>query len=555
MLLPRLVRLAISRFGHRVSEPEIKLLLVVLFALGGLATQAGSEAVLPAYVAGLVVAGVFLHDRVLMDRLRSIAFALLTPFFFLRAGTLISAPALIAGAGVIAVLLLVKLAAKMIGVWPIAAAFKLPRRERTYTTLLMATGLTFGSIAALFGLTHGLIDQTQYTELVTVVILSAFVPTLIAQQLFRPACWTPRRRKHSAKRTSRSSTTGPRGPARRGPTWGGLTKGPPGPGRISSSSVQAMNLEQVADELYALAPAAFTAARDEQAGQARASGDAGLAGAIRKLRRPTVSAWLVNLLAREDGGQVDDLLELGQSLREAQRALDGDRLRELSAQRRRLVAALTQEAQRLAAQAGQAVSAQVEREVQDTLEAALADQGMADAVRSGRLTKALSYAGLGEGIGVSDAVAVWPAPAARPPRRAAGAVAARAERPGRRPRDGSETKEAARARREAEAAERARQEAEAAERNRQDAAEDAREAQAGLDEAEQEVTGAREKHQALQRQIDELERQLDQIQGESAQALRILRQAERLRDVAARALDGALRRLAKAEAKVSQHPD
>jgi Kef-type K+ transport system membrane component KefB len=186
LLLPRLVRLAITRFGHRVSEPEIKLLLVVLFALGGLATQAGSEAVLPAYVAGLVVAGVFLHDRVLMDRLRSIAFALLTPFFFLRAGTLISAPALVTGAGVIGVLLLVKLAAKLVGVWPVAAAFKMPKRERTYTTLLMATGLTFGSIAALFGLTHGLISHDQYTELVTVVILSAFVPTLIAQQLFRP---------------------------------------------------------------------------------------------------------------------------------------------------------------------------------------------------------------------------------------------------------------------------------------------------------------------------------------------------------------------------------
>jgi len=88
---------------------------------------------------------------------------------------------------VIAVLLLVKLAAKLIGVWPVATAFKLPRRERTYTTLLMATGLTFGSIAALFGFTHNLIDRTQYTELVSVVILSAFVPTLIAQQLFQPA--------------------------------------------------------------------------------------------------------------------------------------------------------------------------------------------------------------------------------------------------------------------------------------------------------------------------------------------------------------------------------
>jgi Kef-type K+ transport system membrane component KefB len=186
LVLPRLLRLAIKYFGHRVSEPEIKLLLVVLFALGGLATQAGSEAVLPAYVAGLVIAGVFLHDRVLMDRLRSIAFALLTPFFFLRAGTLISAPALVTGAGVIVALLLVKLATKLIGVWPTATAFKIPPRERAYTTLLMATGLTFGSISALYGLTHHLISQSQYTELVTVVILSAFVPTLIAQQLFQP---------------------------------------------------------------------------------------------------------------------------------------------------------------------------------------------------------------------------------------------------------------------------------------------------------------------------------------------------------------------------------
>jgi Kef-type K+ transport system membrane component KefB len=184
--LPRVIRLVMTRLGQRVSEPEIKMLLLVLFALGGLATQAGSEAVLPAYLAGLVVAGVFLHDRVLMDRLRSIAFALLTPFFFLRAGTLISAPALVSGTGVIAALFGVKIVAKVIGVWPTAGAFRLPTRERAYTTLLMATGLTFGSISALFGLTHHLIDARQYTELVTVVILSAFVPTLIAQQLFQP---------------------------------------------------------------------------------------------------------------------------------------------------------------------------------------------------------------------------------------------------------------------------------------------------------------------------------------------------------------------------------
>jgi Kef-type K+ transport system membrane component KefB len=186
ILLPRVSRLVIQYFGHRVSEPEIKFLLVVLLGLGALASAAGSEAVLPAYIAGLVVAGIFVHDRVLVDRMRSIAFALLTPFFFLRAGLLISAGALASGAGVIGLLFVVKMATKGIGVWSVAAAFSIPRRERHYTTLLMATGLTFGSISALYGLTHNIISQTQYSELVSVVILSAFVPTLIAQRLFQP---------------------------------------------------------------------------------------------------------------------------------------------------------------------------------------------------------------------------------------------------------------------------------------------------------------------------------------------------------------------------------
>ena len=192
LVLPRATRYVIDRFGHRVSEPEVKFLLIVLFGLGGLATAAGSEAVLPAYVAGLVVAGVFMNDRVLVDRIRSIAFALLTPFFFLHAGLLISAPALVSGAGVIALLFGMKMLTKLLGVWPTASALRIPGRERTYMTLLMATGLTFGSISALFGLTHHLIDKTQYTELVTVVLLSALLPTLVAQQLFRPELPTER---------------------------------------------------------------------------------------------------------------------------------------------------------------------------------------------------------------------------------------------------------------------------------------------------------------------------------------------------------------------------
>jgi Kef-type K+ transport system membrane component KefB len=180
------LRWIMRTFGHRVSEPEIKFLLLVLMVLGALATAAGSEAVLPAYLIGLAVAGVFLGDRVLMDRMRSTAFALLTPFFFLRAGLLISLPALAGGLGVVAVLFATKVVAKVLGVWPVAAAFGVGRRDRNYITLLMATGLTFGSISALYGLNHGLINTTQYSELLTVVILSAVVPTLIAQRLFQP---------------------------------------------------------------------------------------------------------------------------------------------------------------------------------------------------------------------------------------------------------------------------------------------------------------------------------------------------------------------------------
>lgn len=180
------LKFVMSSLGHRVSEPEIKFLFLVLLGLGGLANAAGSEAVLPAYLIGLASAGVFLGDRVLMDRMRSTAFALLTPFFFLRAGLLISVPALVEGAGVIGVLFLTKMAAKLLGVWPAAAVFGIGRRDRNYLTLLMATGLTFGSISALYGLNHGLITRAQYSQLLTVVILSAIAPTLIAQRLFQP---------------------------------------------------------------------------------------------------------------------------------------------------------------------------------------------------------------------------------------------------------------------------------------------------------------------------------------------------------------------------------
>ena len=186
-LLPRFVPWFFNRVGNRVSEPETKFILLVLFALGGLAATAKSEAVLPAYLVGMVLAPFFLADRVLANRIRIIAFTILTPFYFLKAGSLVKLDTVISAAGLIAIFLAVKMVTKFVGIWPLTRAFRFDRKEGMYTTLLMSTGLTFGSISALFGLTNGIINQDQYTVLVTAVIGSAVVPTLIAQKWFQPA--------------------------------------------------------------------------------------------------------------------------------------------------------------------------------------------------------------------------------------------------------------------------------------------------------------------------------------------------------------------------------
>ena len=187
-LMPRWTRFIIAKLGAtRVSEPEIKFIFFVLFFLGGLASTAKSEAVLPAYLIGLVVAGVFLRDKTLVHRMRSIAFAVFTPFYFIRAGSFVLLPALWTALGIIVVLLALKMITKFVGVLPLSRMFFMRTREANYTTLLMSTGLTFGTISALFGLQNKIIDQSQYTVLVTVVILSALVPTFIAQKFYEPS--------------------------------------------------------------------------------------------------------------------------------------------------------------------------------------------------------------------------------------------------------------------------------------------------------------------------------------------------------------------------------
>ncbi len=185
-VLPFLTPWFFKFYGGRVSELEAKYLLFVLFAMGGLAVWSGSEAVLPAYIIGMVLAGTVGKDHVLIRRLRTLTFGLLTPFYFIRAGSFVSVPALRAAPLVFVALFFAKMISKMVGLFPTVKAFNYQREEGLYFTLMMSTGLTFGTISALFGLNHGIIDQAQYSHLVATVIGSAVIPTMIANAWFMP---------------------------------------------------------------------------------------------------------------------------------------------------------------------------------------------------------------------------------------------------------------------------------------------------------------------------------------------------------------------------------
>lgn len=186
LLLSRYAPWLFKSLGNRVSEPQTKFVSLILLGLGGLASVAGSEAVLPAYLVGMALAPTFLAEHELSYRMRIIAFSILTPFYFLKAGSLVVAHSVVTSIGLIAIFLGIKMTTKFIGILPLTRYHEFDRREGMYTTLLMSTGLTFGTISALFGLTNRIIDQTQYTILVTAVIGSAVVPTLIAQTWFQP---------------------------------------------------------------------------------------------------------------------------------------------------------------------------------------------------------------------------------------------------------------------------------------------------------------------------------------------------------------------------------
>jgi Kef-type K+ transport system membrane component KefB len=184
--LPRITPFLLRKLNAHSSEPEVRYLLLVLAGLALLAVRGGSEGVLPAYLVGMVLADAFLGNRELIKRMRATTFALLTPFYFLKAGSLVSLRAVLASLGLVAAFFAAKTGAKFLGLVPVGRVLGFTRRVNLYSTMMMSTGLTFGTIAALYGLNNGVITKEQYSVLVVVVILTAIVPTLVAQSFFAP---------------------------------------------------------------------------------------------------------------------------------------------------------------------------------------------------------------------------------------------------------------------------------------------------------------------------------------------------------------------------------
>lgn len=185
-ILPFVSSFIRNNYGNRTAAIRTKWLLFILFALGGVAVWSGSEAVLPAYLTGMVLAEFSNEDNFWLRRFRTLTVGFLTPIYFIRAGSFVKLADLLRSPYIFIVLLLGKVGFKIFGLYPVIGMYYKNRDELWFYTLMMSTGLTFGTISALYGYTHGIIDQSQYSNLVAVVIGSAVVPTMIAGISFLP---------------------------------------------------------------------------------------------------------------------------------------------------------------------------------------------------------------------------------------------------------------------------------------------------------------------------------------------------------------------------------
>jgi len=306
---------------------------------------------------------------------------------------------------------------------------------------------------------------------------------------------------------------------------------------VPSGEQLVARLEQVADTLYALKPDEFSAARDAAVREARQAGDRDLAREIGQLRKPTMSAWLINLLWRDQHDVMEQLFELSRELARAQAEAAGPELRALTQQRRQLESALLRRAVELAASAGVSVSDSVQREAQETLGAALARPEVADEVRTGRLTKAESYAGFGA---VAPSTTTGAASRPRPAQTPGSATAATG--PAAEPREPIDLR----------AAQRAREAREAAQRRLAQAQEAAEAAAALLAERSSEHAAARGHVQEVRQRLRELRAELQRAEADVDSAERAEAEAERARDDAQRAHSEALKALAEAERALRQ---
>jgi hypothetical protein len=277
-------------------------------------------------------------------------------------------------------------------------------------------------------------------------------------------------------------------------------------------------VEEAADQLYALSPREFTAARDARAKEAKEAGDKDAAAGIKALRKPTVTAWLANQLVRQHADEVRALLELGVALREATATLSGPQLRVLSRQRNDVVRALVRKARRLAADAGQAVSEDVARGLEETLNAALADPAQAELLLEGRLSVQLQHSGYGPAETPPSAGGRKPAAAAMPARAPGGRQPTAAEQ------------------RRAERRDRLEQEL-------AQAWPDARAAADARSAAEQQAKQAADEAKGLRRRVDGLRSELASAEDELARATAASEQATKARDAAAAAADRATKRV------------
>jgi hypothetical protein len=297
-----------------------------------------------------------------------------------------------------------------------------------------------------------------------------------------------------------------------------------------------VDLDEVADELYAVPPDEFVAVRKQRQDDARSAGDRTLAREIGALPKPTAAAWVCNLLVREQRAEIEGLVELGDLLRQAQESLAGDQLRVLDRQRSQLLTALTRQAVALAREHGMRVGSTVETQVADTLRAAMADPEAGGALLSGRLAGAMSYSGLGT-TGSRPALRLVPP---RPEREGTGGRSRSGTAVARRRRDEDARRaaeeEARRREEEArrEAEERRRRELEEARSAAEQATALAAEAVAAAEEERHRVDDLDARRADLQARVEELTDELARTEEEAGRTAEELKRAERHRRTAER---------------------